>query len=308
MSPVQRSDDPGRNLHSIFLGLTGWVRWPFDATHVEWALGLVLTIILSLLFVFLIPVLFILMGLSVLAARMFSNRLPLKTLKRLTFGTDENARERCYWAFMVMTGAFFGLLIPSPSVWFHPAWPVLAAPAAVVAAFFAVRAARPCIDHNRPVGYWLGTLRKVTRGPRPQRKPLIITLDVKVVDKMTPVFEMLEPAVPSPPVPQKTVVLAPEEAAVPVPDEAMLFDSRKRDPRLCENVVDWLRGRGVDCFVEHVSYIQRNGLEIMSSATISVPSPAGPRLKLRDGFVVYLKDGFVQQMSRKEYGKQVRNG
>lgn len=268
MSPVQRAEDPARNLHSVWLGPTNAWRWPFDATYTEWGIGFA---VFPLAFgaLWLVLPLGVLMILGSLAlGRGMAGRIDRDLLARATWTDRANARRR---GGRVLTGMAFVLLLalfPAPATWLLPMSWWLAAPGAVYVAFRTVRSARPWVDGNRPVTYWLATLRGIARGPRRRREPLALAfgddpeindtpLDDGLLDFLARVAE-IDP---------KEVRVTKYRERTPVV-EAATFDSSTGREATCGAVVAWLRSRGVEVKVLRLS---RQEIVDRDGSTLIVP-------------------------------------
>jgi hypothetical protein len=309
MSPVQRSEDPARNLDSQWLGPSGAWRWWFDATYVEWAAGLVLSIVIGVAYLFVVPA-GLLIGLLVRAfAYWLAKGMPISTLMRLTRGTRETARRRAWRGFTVACAAMVALIWPNPMGWLHhlPWWAVPVA--AVMSAALVVRRGRPHVDGNRPIAYWVATLRRVAGGPRPRRTPISITptvrVDIVLDDQITEAMSVLDFNTAVAAINPKEIVVTEYRRKSP-PFEAMLWDSTTQNPATCEHVVAWLRSRGVEVQIEKTEYYTFDDQSTRRKrvvATVPAPNLATGRLSLQDGHVVLLEDGRVTLATRKEFAE-----
>jgi hypothetical protein len=301
---IQRSEDASRNLRSPWLGPTGAWRWPFDATYTEWAIGLLSVPVLFALLWLVVPVGGI-VGLSAaLFGRWAANGMALDHLARLTFSRPAAARRRGQ---VVIAGVavLFGLVIvPNPAKWIFPSPFWAAGPLAVLVAFLLVRQARPFIDGNRPVTFWLRTLPEQWRGVAPLRTPLAVevlplVLDTEQADQVLLDFM----ASLNDYDPEDIMVIKYRERRPVV--EAMLFDSTARDERLGQHVLVWLRDRGASVQVTRVQmkrvlHADGTGTEVLVRAAVTANG-----VPLEDGTVVVFntETGSVFCVQRSEFGQ-----
>lgn len=174
MSPRQRSEDPARNLHSVWLGLKDLVRWWFDATYVEWALGITLTLALAALLWLVLPLGALFLALAYEWGRWGTRAAGDDLLQRWTRAPGRKGIRRGQIAITGIVLLALLLMFSSPATWLLPMHWWLAVPLAVLGAFRAVRWTRPYINANRPVTYWVSALRATANGPRPLRRPEMI--------------------------------------------------------------------------------------------------------------------------------------
>lgn len=258
MSPVQRAEDPARNLHSVWLGPTNAWRWPFDATYTEWGIGFAM-FPLAFVSLWLVLPLGALMALGSLASgRGLAHRVDKNLLARWTRTTPENARRRGSRALSALVLLLAIALVPNPATWALPMSWWAAVPGALYVAARLVKMARPWIDGNRPVTYWLHTLRGVATGPRARREPLAVGFgdepqinDVVLDDAMADFLALLQQIDP------KEVRVPLFRRKMPVV-EAATFDSSTGQESTCGAVVAWLRDRGIQ--VDVVSLDRREVL------------------------------------------------
>lgn len=237
---MQRSEDPARHLRSVWLGPTGAWRWPFDATYTEWAIGLVAHLFLMAVLWFVLPFGVLMIGGSMLAAGWTSRRMDRRTLARWTFTEPDRARRRAYRVLLGVNVALVLLLFPNPMTWILPL-PLLAAGCcALVSAILLVRAARPWIDGNRPVSYWVSAFWSIARGPRPRRDPVVFgfTGGPQVPDQLLD-DDLMEFLAAVAAVTEEEIQVRFFKRRVPTV-EAMHFCQGQH-----EHVVRWLRGKGL---------------------------------------------------------------
>jgi hypothetical protein len=247
--PIQRSEDPARNLHAIWHGPTNAWRWPFDATYTEWSVAAATFVASAIILWWAAPLglVFVLLALGI--GRMFARRIDRGTLARVLRTDPKDAEGTRRRTRRVATGAALLMVlaaVPNPTAWLLPSPWWLALPGALYVAVRVVRWARPWIDGNRPVPYWISTLRAIPRRPaRLQRDPAVIgfagvptvpdqPLDDAVLDFLSDV-----------------ALIDPEEVNVPLyrertpTVEAMLWDSTTGRVETCENIIAVLRAREI---------------------------------------------------------------
>jgi hypothetical protein len=181
---TQRSADGGHNIRSPWLGVKGGWRWAFNATFVEWTIGLVSVPLLLLAFWLVVPVGFAFLVAAWWFGRWASGRMTLAMLSRVTFSAPERARPRARILFAVLGLAMAALALPNLAVWVFPAPIWVATPLTLGVAFFGVRAVRHLIDSNRPVTYWATVL---LRRRAKSRKPMALSFGALTPDRIIPV-------------------------------------------------------------------------------------------------------------------------
>lgn len=304
MSPVQRSEDPARNLHSIWLGPTNAWRWWFDATYTEWAIGLFAFIASFIVLWWVLPTAALIVLGAAAWGRWASNAADPVRLARWLLCEPSAARRRARWVFGGLFVAFAVVIAPSPALWLLPLPWFAALPGAIyLAGPRTVKRIRPYVDGNRPIGYWLATLKAVATGPRRIRQPLAdLVVDIQVVDGMSgPLADFADLTAVlafnnSLPDRSEFIVLTYQQKTPVV--EAMLFDSTRQDTRTCENVVVWMRSHGINVVVER---IDRDASGVMIKAKIRA---AG--VPLINGYVITLNptDGSWSQVERKDFNSR----
>lgn len=169
MSLRQVADGAARQMRRVWLGPEG-IRWPFDATFEQWAVGAVLALADFLLLWLILPPVLV-FGLIVWQ---FSTRLA-----RLIM--PDRARLAA-WGLGGTAGLLLALLAPNPRAWVLPMPFWLAGPAAAILAVLSVRSVAHFIDWNRPAAYWLGLIRKTAAGPRPYAARQIDPEALRLID------------------------------------------------------------------------------------------------------------------------------
>lgn len=299
--PIQRSEDPARNLHGVWLGPSGSWRWPFDATFTEWGIGSTAFVVLVVMLTFIAPLGLVLAVGALAFARWISALVPADSWAGLLHTTAERARPR---ARRIGTGLIvaLGLLaFPSVSTWLLPMPWVLAVFTALYLATRFVKIVRPHVNGNQPVTYWAKALRHVVHGPRLRRQPVTATpgelsIDITVSDRASDQIMLMEfeMSVLTYDV-EEMIVLTYKEKSPTV--EAVLFDSRARDPRTCEGVVAWLRARNVNVRTDQIT---RNSQGVLTSAKIRLVQ-AGAYLLDNHVIVLEPETGVVRQFTRTEF-------
>jgi hypothetical protein len=248
---MQRSDDSGRNLRGVWLGPENAFRWPFDATYTEWLMGFLMVGPAFIVFWLVFPFGALLALLAWAAAGWIA--------RNASFGFGSTYVRRVTWT--VVAGVFVGLLSPSVMTWVLPMPWWLAIPSAVAASALAVRAARPHLDGNRPIGYWINTLTNIASGPRPLRPVAEITPEgFMIIDghdgELSDELWLFMTAVNN---------ANPKEAPVRLfrqrtPEvEAVLWDIGSGDENTGHLVIAWLRSKGLGVQVSNVVYTSTPG-------------------------------------------------
>jgi len=155
----QVADGAARQMKRVWLGPKG-MRWPFDATFVQFGVGVLFVVAYFFLLWLVVPPV-IAVGVAVWQ---FSTRLARLLSAEHEVRTRRLLAGSC-WLLLV-------LLAPNPSLWVFPMPFWLAGPAAAILGVLSVRQVGRFIDWNRPVGYWLAMPRRVAAGPRlrPERE------------------------------------------------------------------------------------------------------------------------------------------
>lgn len=282
---TQRSEDPARNLRGVWLGPTGAWRWPFDATYTEWAIGVLVYVATLIALWFALPSGVLMVAFCVFSARWMSDRMDRHMLARWTWTTPDASRRRARRILTTVNLLFAVLLFPYPAAWLLPFSVWAAAPLALVSAVLFVRAARPWIDGNRPVGYWLAALWGIARGPRARRQPMVLAfegapqvpdqpLDDALAEFMAAVAALKEEEI--------DVMFARRRTPVV---EAMVFDAGNH-----EKVVQWLQRKGFQVRVLDVRRRVIRGTEGGEYTTpVSARIQVGP-LPVENGQVVVVID------------------
>lgn len=248
---MQRSDDSGRNLRWVWLGPEGAFRWWFDATGAEWLIGFLMVGPAFIVFWLVAP-----FGLLIGALSWFASGWIARN-GNVGFGSPRVRR----WTWTVVILALVGLLFPSVLTWVLPMPWWLAAPSAVAASVALVRAARPYLDSNRPVTYWINTLSNIASGPRPLRPVAEITPegfmiidghDAELSDDLWRFMIAINNADPTEAPVRNYRQRSPEV-------EAVLWDVGSGDENTGHNVLAWLRSKGLEVVVSNVVYTSTPG-------------------------------------------------
>lgn len=256
--PIQRAEDAGRNLRNIWHGPTNAWRWPFDATYTEWGVGIAAFLGATVVLWWVVPLGIGMAFCSYALARTAAGRIHKDTLAAWFRTEPARAPRRARRVFTAGLLLFVLMFVSDPSTWLLPAPWWLGIPMGLLVAVRTVRAARPYIDSNRPVGYWISTLLGIARRPaRARREATVIefaagptmsgqTLDDEVLDFLSDVAAIDPKEVTVPMYRERT-------AAV----EALLWDSRTGRRETCENVVAALKARGVPVEIPQVTRRER---------------------------------------------------
>lgn len=273
MSPVQRSDDPGRSLREVWLGPQGAWRWPFDATMGEWVVAIAATIVAFFVFWLVLP----LGGFLILAAWAWA-RWANRSIR---------AHRNWTWAYFAAIVLAFVAIFPSPGTWALPMSWWLAPLSAITLAVMVVRRARPYLDSNRPFRYWLKTWQHVARGPRPRRTPAVVAPASLTLDNV------LDEAEPPPMDDMAKFMLAvhntePEEIfvghyrrTIVQEVDVMLWAPKQGRAETSTSVVAWLKQHGVPYSIGKVTYKQTghdaagNPTEVLSDAELFIDGIEG---------------------------------
>jgi hypothetical protein len=258
---MQRSDDSGRNLRGVWLGPEGAFRWPFDATFTEWLVGFAL-VGPAFVVLWLVAPFGVLIGALTWAGAGWIARNG-----NVGFGSARARR----WTWTGVIIALILLLIPSATTWVLPMPWWLAIPSAVAASAALVRAARPYLDGNRPVAYWINTLSNIASGPRPLRPVAEITPegftvidghDGDLSDDLWRFMTAVHNADPTEAPVRNYRQRSPEV-------EAVLWDIGSGDENSGAHVVAWLRSKGFDVQVSNVVYrAYADGSQFPASADV----------------------------------------
>lgn len=248
---MQRSDDSGRNLRGVWLGPENAFRWPFDATYTEWLMGF-LTVGPAFVVLWLVAPFGVLIGaLTWMAAGWIA--------RNGNFGYGSIKTKRWTWAAVITSLTL--LIIPSVMTWVLPMPWWLAIPSAVATSALMVRAARPYLDGNRPVGYWITTLSNIASGPRPVRPVAEITPegfaiidghDTELSDDLWRFMTAINNADPREAPVRNYRQRTPEV-------EAVLWDIGSGNENTGHHVLAWLRSKGLDVKVSNVVYTSTPG-------------------------------------------------
>jgi hypothetical protein len=248
---VQRSDDSGRNLRGVWLGPENAFRWPFDATYTEWFMGFVMVAPAFVVLWLVIPFGLVVGFLGWLVAGWIAHN------GNVGFGSARVRR----WTWIAVILALAGLLFPNLMTWALPMPWWLAVPSAVAAAVIAVRAARPYLDGNRPLAYWINTLSNIASGPRPVRPVAVITPegfatidghDTELSDDLWRFMNAINNADPTEAPVRNYRQRSPEV-------EAVYWDIGSGDENTGHNILAWLRSKGLEVKVSNVVYTSTPG-------------------------------------------------
>lgn len=248
---MQRSDDSGRNLRGVWLGPENAFRWWFDATYTEWLMGFTMVFPAFVVFWLVAPFGALIGALAWLASGWIA--------RNGNFGIGSTKTRR--WTWTAVTIALVALLFPSLMTWFLPMTWWLALPSAVAASAFAVRAVRPYLDGNRPVGYWISTLSNIASGPRPLRPVAEITpkgfMDIvghdgELSDDLWRFMTAVNNADPTEAPVRNFRQRSPEV-------EAVYWDIGSGDENTGHLVIAWLRSKGLAVKVSNVVYTSTPG-------------------------------------------------
>lgn len=247
----QRSDDAGRNLRGVWLGPEGAIRWWFDATYKEWLVGGAAFFPAFIVFWLVLP-----LGVLVFVWCAWFARFLARYASWKRFSATTN-----YRAYYGLTLVFCVAVAPYPMVWLLPLPWWVAAPSAVAASVFIVRAARPYLDGNRPISYWITTLQNIASGPRPLRPIAEITPegfmiidghDTELGDDLWRFMLAVNNADPEEVTVRRYRQRSPEV-------EAVLWDIGSGDEKTGHLIIAWLRQRGHEVTVSNVVYTSTPG-------------------------------------------------
>jgi len=170
MSPLQRSDDAGRQIRQPWLGAVG-ARWPMDWEYREWGVAFAAFTVGGTLITWVIPA-GIVTGAVIHGAARFISRQ-----------TAPDAPKRTYRIVVGCMVAVCALLSVDPWTWITPLPWFIALAISPALPFIAVKQWGPLVNWNRPIQYWFRLPGQVASGPRalPQRSidPSGLALDLE---------------------------------------------------------------------------------------------------------------------------------
>jgi hypothetical protein len=172
MSPLQRSDDAGRQIRQPWLGAVG-ARWPMDWEYREWGVAFAAFAVGGTLITWVIPAALVTGVMIHSAARFISSQAAPDAPKRT---------YRIVVGCMVAACALFSV---DPWTWITPLPWFIALAISPALPFIAVKRWGPLVNWNRPIAYWWRLVGQVASGPRalPQRSidPSRLALDLETL-------------------------------------------------------------------------------------------------------------------------------
>lgn len=292
MSPVQRSDDPGRFLRSVWLGPQNAWRWPFDATFGEWIVAIATTI-LGFFVLWLVLPLGVLILLVAYAWARWANR-SIRSHRNWQWG---------YFSLFALGGL---VIFPSPGSWLMPMSWWLAPLGAIILAVQVVRMARPYLDSNRPFRYWLATWQRVAAGPRARRALATFAPASLIIDDDDPEDDARARLM--------LAVLAYEEVHVATyrrtrtettEVEAALWAPRQGRDETSVKVLKWLENRRVPHEIGAVNYRRAwdaagNEHEVLADIELSIDGSLVPNDRV---ITIEIETGRVEHYARREFAE-----